>query len=116
VIVAAVATAGTDKAVGKNAAFKVLDKRFAHKGLGAVMVALAGKLACAGQLNPGLIALGHSLVQQRALRVALVVELGFGGVWHNHCANTNCARTQNQSRAYINDNQIVITGSAISVS
>ncbi len=66
---------GTGQAVGEDAAFEVLDKRFAHIGLGAV-VALAGKLACAGLLKPGLIVLGHGLVQQPALRVALVVELG----------------------------------------
>jgi len=55
VIVAAVTTAGKDKAVGEDAAFKVLDKRFAYTGLEAVVVALTGKLACAGQLKPSLI-------------------------------------------------------------
>jgi hypothetical protein len=62
--------------VGEDAAFEVLDKHFAHIGLGAVVVALVGKLACAGQRKPSLIVLGHGLVPQRALRVALVVELG----------------------------------------
>jgi hypothetical protein len=50
----AVATAGARKTVGEDAAFKVLDKRFAYTGLEAVVVALTGKLACAGQLKPGL--------------------------------------------------------------
>jgi hypothetical protein len=54
-VVPAVTAAGAGKAVGEDAAFKVLDKRFAHTGLEAVVVALTGKLACAGQLKPGLI-------------------------------------------------------------
>jgi hypothetical protein len=47
-----------------------------------VVVALPVKLACAGQLKPGLVMLGHCLVQQRALGVARVVALGLtGGAW-----------------------------------
>ena len=42
-----------------------------------VVVALAVELAGTGQLKPGLEVLGYGLVQQRALRVARVVELGF---------------------------------------
>jgi hypothetical protein len=60
--VSAVITASAGKAVGKDAAFQVLGKRFAHIGLGAVVVALAVELACAGQLKPGLVVLGQGLV------------------------------------------------------
>ncbi len=85
---AAVATAGAGKAVGEDAAFEVLLKRFAHIGLGAAVVALPVELACAGQIKPGLVVLGHGLVQQRALGVARVVELGLGCSRHEYCANT----------------------------
>jgi uncharacterized NAD-dependent epimerase/dehydratase family protein len=63
----AVVAAGTGKAVGKDAAFQVLGKRLAHIGLGAAVVALAVELAGAGQIKPGLVMLGHRLVEQRAL-------------------------------------------------
>lgn len=45
VLVSAVVAAGAGKAVGKDAAFQILLEGLAHIGLGAVMVALAGKLA-----------------------------------------------------------------------
>jgi hypothetical protein len=64
--------------VGKDAAFQIFAKGLADIGLGRVVVALAVKLACAGQLKPGLEVLGYGLVEQRALGVAPVVELGFG--------------------------------------
>ena len=48
-------------------------------GLGAVVVALPVELACAGQLKLSLVMLGHSLVEQRAFRVARVVALGCVG-------------------------------------
>ena len=44
------------------------------------LVALPVKLACAGQLKPGLLVLGHGLVQQGAFGVVRVVEFGFGGL------------------------------------
>ena len=53
-------------------------KGLADVGLGGVVVALAVELACAGQLKPGLEVLGYGLVQQSPLRVAWVVEFGFG--------------------------------------
>ena len=65
------------KAVSKDAAFQILGKRLAHKGLGGVVVALAVELTRAGQLQPGHVMLCHCLVQQRAFGVAWVVELGF---------------------------------------
>ncbi len=37
-------------AMGKDAALKILGKRFAHEGLGGVVVALAVELTRAGQL------------------------------------------------------------------
>jgi hypothetical protein len=74
--------------VGKDAAFQELGKRFAHIRLGAVVVALPVELAFAGQLKPGLVVLGHGLVEQRALWVAPVVELGLGCSQHEYCANT----------------------------
>jgi hypothetical protein len=53
-----------------------------------VVVALPVKLACAGQLKPGLVVLGHGLVQQCAFGVARVVEFGFGGLQNKYCSNT----------------------------
>jgi len=73
VVVPAVAAG---KAVGEDAALQILLERFAHEGLGAVVVALAIELACAGEFIPGLVVLGYRLVAQCALGVARVVELG----------------------------------------
>ena len=58
------------------------------------MVALAVKLARAGQVKPSLVVLGHCLVEQRALGVPRVVALGLTGSGHAYCANTQyCAST-----------------------
>jgi len=76
--VPAVTTAGTSKAVRKNAALEVFGERFAHIGLWRVVVAQSVVLACTGKIQPSLVVLGHRLVQQRALGVARVVEFGFG--------------------------------------
>ena len=65
--------------MGKNAALQVLHKDLAHIGPGAVVVALPVKLASAGLIKPGLVMLGHRLVDQRALWVAGVVALGLDG-------------------------------------
>jgi hypothetical protein len=43
-----------------------------------VVVALAVELTCAGEFMPGLEMFGYGLVEQSALGVARVVELGFG--------------------------------------
>jgi hypothetical protein len=43
-----------------------------------VVIALPVELACTDEFMPGLEVLGNGLVEQRALRVARVVELGFG--------------------------------------
>lgn len=72
----AVVTAGTCKAVGKDAALQVFAKRFLHIRRRGVVVALAVKLADACQLKPGLEVFGNGAVQQSALGVVLVV--GFG--------------------------------------
>ena len=45
-----VAAASAGKAMGKDAALKILGKRFAHEGLGGVVVALAVELTRADQL------------------------------------------------------------------
>ena len=74
----AVVTPCPGKAVRKDAAFQILAKGLAHKGLRRVVVSLTVKLVRAGQFKPGLEMLGNGLVQQRAFRVAGVVELGFG--------------------------------------
>ena len=50
VVVPTVAAASAGKAMGKDAALKILGKRFAHEGLGGVVVALAVELTRAGQL------------------------------------------------------------------
>ena len=65
--------------MGKNAALQVLLKDLAHIGIGAVVVALPVKIASADLIKPGLLMLGHRLVDQRALWVARVVALGLDG-------------------------------------
>ena len=50
VVVPTVIAASAGKAMGKDAALKILGKRFAHEGLGGVVVALAVELTRAGQL------------------------------------------------------------------
>jgi len=50
IVVPTVAAASAGKAMGKDAALKILGKRFAHEGLGGVVVALAVELTRAGQL------------------------------------------------------------------
>ena len=65
VVVPAVITPGSGKAVGKDAAFQVFAKSLADERLGGKVVALAVELARAGQLKPGLEVLGYRLEQQR---------------------------------------------------
>ena len=77
VVVRAVSAAGTGKAVGEDAAFEIFAKRLAHIGLGGAVIALTVKLTCTGQVKPGFVVLGYRLVEQRALRMARVVELGW---------------------------------------
>jgi hypothetical protein len=74
--VATVITAGA----GKDATFEVFAKRLAHIGLGGVVIALSIELARTDQLKPALVVLGYGLVEQRALGMARVVELGLGDV------------------------------------
>ena len=62
--------------MGKDAAFQIFAKGLADIGLGCMVVALAIELTGTCQLKPGLEMFGYSLVQQRALRVARVVEFG----------------------------------------
>ena len=76
VVMPAVVTPSAGKAVGEDAAFQVFAKGLADIGLGAVVVALAVELACAGERVPGLKVFGNRLVEKGALRVARVVELG----------------------------------------
>jgi hypothetical protein len=76
VVVAAVITARAGKAVRKNAAFQVFAESLADIGLGGVVVALPVELTCAGEFMLGLEMFGNGLVEQRALGVAWVVELG----------------------------------------
>jgi hypothetical protein len=51
---ATIVTAGAGKTVGKYPTFEVFAKRLADVGLWCVVVALAVKLACTGQLKPSL--------------------------------------------------------------
>jgi hypothetical protein len=44
-------------------------------------------LADAGQVKPSLVVRSYGLVEQRALGVTRVVELGFGGGWIEYCKN-----------------------------
>ena len=78
----AIVTPGPGKAVCKDAAFQIFSKGLTHKGLWRVVVALAVELACADHVKPGLEVVGNRLVEQRALRVARVVDFGLGGGWY----------------------------------
>ena len=81
VVVSAVIAPGPDKAVGKDAALQILAKGLADIGLECMVIALAIELTCAGEFMPGLEMFGYGLVQQRALRVARVVEFGLCTRW-----------------------------------
>ena len=76
VVVSTVITPRPGKAVRKDAAFQILAKGLTDVGLRGVVVAPAVRLAGTAHLKPGLEVLGHGLAEQRALRVARVVELG----------------------------------------
>jgi hypothetical protein len=80
VVVPAIVTPSSGKAVGKDAAFQIFAKGLADIGLGGVVVALAVELAGTGQLKPGLELLGNRLVQQSPIGVARVLELGLGAL------------------------------------
>ena len=77
VVVSTVIPPRPGKAVRKDAPFQIFAKGLADIWPWCVVVALAVELACTNQLKPGLEVLGYGLVQQRALGVARVVELGF---------------------------------------
>ncbi len=62
----------------KDAALQIFAKRLANIRLGSVVIALAIELACAGKFMLGFEVLGNGLVEQCALRMARVVEFGFG--------------------------------------
>ena len=62
VVVPAIVTPGSGKAICKDAAFQILAKRLTDIGLGGVVVALAVELAGAGKLKLGLKVLGYGLV------------------------------------------------------
>ena len=81
VVVPAVVTPRPGKAVGKNAALQILAKRLTDIGLWGVVIALPVELACTDEFMPGLEVFGNRLVEKGALRVARVVELGFGARW-----------------------------------
>lgn len=78
VVVAAVITPGLRKTMRKGAALQIFAESLTGIGLGGVAVALAVELTRAGEFMPSLEVFGNGLVQQRALRVAWVVELGLG--------------------------------------
>jgi hypothetical protein len=78
VVVPAVTSASAGKAVCKDAAFQIFAKRLADIGLWRVVGTLRVELARTGQIKPSLEMLGCCLVAQRALRVARIVESGFG--------------------------------------
>ena len=78
VVVSAVITAGTGKAVHKDGAFGVFAKGLADIGLGRGVVALAVELTGAGEFEPSLQVFGNRLVAKGSLGVAWVVEFGFG--------------------------------------
>ena len=61
----AVITAGTGKAVGKDAALQIPLERLAHEGLWGAVVGLAIELAWAGEFIPGLAVLSGAIVRAR---------------------------------------------------
>ena len=65
----------------KDAAFQIFANGLADIGIWRVVVALPVKLAHASEIEPGLEVFGDRLVEQRALGVTRVVELGFGARW-----------------------------------
>ena len=69
-VVPAVITAGTGKAVRNDAAFQIFAIRLADTGLWRVVVPLAIDLARTGQIKPGLEMLGCRLIAQHALGLA----------------------------------------------
>ena len=78
-VVPAVVTPDAGKAVGKDAAFEVFAESLLYVGCRGVVVALAVKLSCAGELKPGLEVFGNRAIQQGALGMAGVVGFGFVG-------------------------------------
>jgi hypothetical protein len=62
----------------KDAAFEVFAKGLTDIRLWGVVVVLAVELAGTGERMPGLEVVGNGFVEQRALRVARVVEFGLG--------------------------------------
>jgi len=81
IVVPTVATPRPGKAVGKDATLQIFAERLTHEGPGGVVVPLPVELAGTCQLTPGLEVFGNRLVEQRALGVARVVELGFALRW-----------------------------------
>ena len=81
VVVPAVITPGPGKAMDEDAALQIFAESLTGIGLGGVAVALAVELTRAGEFMPSLEVFGYGLVEQRALGVAWVVELGFGARW-----------------------------------
>ena len=78
VVVTTIVTPGSGKALREDAALQIFAKGLADIGLGGVVIALPVELTGTGQLKPGLEVFGNGLVEQGALRVARVVEFGFG--------------------------------------
>ena len=62
----------------KNAALQKFPKNLAVKGLRWVGVALPVEMDCTGQRMPGLEESGNRRVQQRMLKIAWGLKLGFG--------------------------------------
>jgi hypothetical protein len=74
----AISAAGAGKAVGEDAARQMFAKRLEYRGLGSTIISLPIELACTGKVCPSFVVLGYRLVQQCALRMARVVQLGVG--------------------------------------
>ena len=81
VVVPAVITPDSGKAVGKDAAFEVLAESLADIRLGGVVVALPVELTGTGQLMPSLEVFCYGLVEQSPLGVTRVVELWLCTRW-----------------------------------
>ena len=89
VVVSAIVTPDPGNAMDEDAELQIFAKGLADIGLGGVVVTLPVELPRAGKFMPRLEMLGYVLVQQRALRKARVVELGFCTGLHGQPENAS---------------------------
>ncbi len=92
VVVSTVAAAGAGKAVGKDAAFGVFAKRLAHIWLGGCGDRPVRRTGLHWRAQ-AMFRSARLLVQQRALRMARVVEFGLRYGRHKYCVTSAWQKT-----------------------